>query len=256
MFGKEPMNSFPIAWNTRYVQRGTPWPDEPSECIDPGWYVIGHDAITPVDETDVMSSARIHVEHATDSDGNDITESLACQVVEAMTRGVNSTANPIEHPGETVQLTADVVAFHRDQDGVLRVLVVERGYEPYAGRHALPGGFVDPGEASVDAAVRELVEETSIGIRERIAAGKCTELVQVGAYDAPGRDPRGRVVSVVHTVVLLDQRPDPVAADDAAAAEWVRVDGLLADPDRLAFDHAEILTDAITVIRRVTPLGA
>lgn len=74
-------------------------------------------------------------------------------------------ASTATHPGETAQLTADVAVFHQDDDGVLHVLVVERGHEPYSGHRALPGGFLDPGEASADAAFRELVEETSIGLR-------------------------------------------------------------------------------------------
>lgn len=158
-------------------------------------------------------------------------------------------ASTATHPGETAQLTADVAVFHQDPDGVLHVLVVERGHEPYAGRRALPGGFLNPGEASADAARRELVEETSIGLRPLVENGQCTELVKVGTYDTPGRDPRGRVSTTAYAVAV-DHPMNPVAADDAAAAEWVRVDDLLAAPDALAFDHAEILTDAVEAIRQ------
>ncbi|MFC7344887.1 NUDIX domain-containing protein [Saccharopolyspora griseoalba] len=148
--------------------------------------------------------------------------------------------------GETAQLTADVAVFHQDTDGVLWVLVIERGYAPYAGHLALPGGFLEPGEASIEAAYRELTEETSIGLRPLVESGRCSRLVKIGVYDTPGRDPRGRVSTTAYAVVV-DEPMTPEAADDAAAASWKRVDDVLAGA--LAFDHAEILADAVEAIR-------
>jgi 8-oxo-dGTP diphosphatase len=131
-------------------------------------------------------------------------------------------------------VTADVAVFTQRQ-GQLYVLLIERGSQPYRGRWALPGGFVDPNEDLPDAAVRELAEETGI-----TAYG----LEQLGAYGAPNRDPRMRVVSVVYWTLVTDLE-DPVGGDDAADAFLVPVEEALSDPSRLAFDHHQILTDAV-----------
>lgn len=135
-----------------------------------------------------------------------------------------------------VYLTADVVALSMRAEGGLSVLMIRRGGAPYAGRWALPGGFVDEREDVERAARRELQEET--GARTR-----GIPLHQLGAYTAPRRDPRHRVVSVPFLAML----PDGVAArggDDAAHAEWLPVEEVRASR-RLAFDHAHIIDDAL-----------
>ena len=135
---------------------------------------------------------------------------------------------------EQVRLTADVVALATRGDGQLCVLLIRRARDPYAGRWALPGGHVNPGEDTAEAARRELAEETGL---------HAAELTQVGVYATPGRDPRGRYVSVAYTTLLQGHPPVPTAGDDAAAAQWCPVDGLHAGS--LAFDHHQILTDAL-----------
>lgn len=137
---------------------------------------------------------------------------------------------------EDISLTVDIVML-TIRDGDLCVLLIERAREPFAGRWALPGGFVDPGEDVEDAAARELAEETGV---ERFGG----YLEQLRTYAAPGRDPRGRVVSVTHLAFAPDL-PNPVAGDDAAAARWWNVGDLEADPSILAFDHAQILADGV-----------
>ena len=137
---------------------------------------------------------------------------------------------------EPVLLTADAVALTLHPEAGLSVLLVRRGSEPFEGRWALPGGFVEPGEELQAAAARELLEETGVGSRR-------LHLEQLGAYGAPRRDPRGRVVSVAF-FAGLPWTVDPVGGDDATEARWVPV-AEASRPRRLAFDHREILNDAL-----------
>ncbi|MFE2045334.1 NUDIX domain-containing protein [Streptomyces sp. NPDC059477] len=129
---------------------------------------------------------------------------------------------------ETIFYTADVVCVRGDD-----VLLIERGWPPHQGKLALPGGHVDEGETSREAAVRELLEETGVKV-------PVDDLVLVGVYDAPGRDPRGRYVSVAY---LARVPADTIAraGTDATAVRWAPLN----DPgDDLAFDHGLILRDA------------
>ena len=145
-----------------------------------------------------------------------------------------------EHPPFAVAVD---LAIFTIRDGSLAVLLVERGGQPFAGAWALPGGFVEPDEDAETAAWRELHEETGV---EQFAG----HLEQLRTYSAPDRDPRMRVVSVAH-VGFAPDLPEPEAGSDAATARWWVVDDLLDSDDRpaLAFDHAQILTDARERIR-------
>lgn len=143
---------------------------------------------------------------------------------------------------ESIRYTADVVVLHTGDDGELRVLLIQRRWDPYARRQALPGGHVNRGETARQAGARELAEETGIRVAEE-------DLVEIGVYDAPGRDPRGRYVSVAFLVVLeLDRAATPAAGDDATHAQWQVV---TLTPAELAFDHHVILADAVS--RAMTP---
>jgi 8-oxo-dGTP diphosphatase len=133
---------------------------------------------------------------------------------------------------EPFAVTVDLAVFTLRADA-LHVLLVERGQEPYAGRWALPGGFVQPEESAETAARRELAEETGLSDATGL------HLEQLRTYSEPDRDPRMRVVSVAFAALLPDP-PEPHGGSDAAEARWVPYDS--AGP--LAFDHDTILADA------------
>ena len=130
---------------------------------------------------------------------------------------------------ETPALTTDCVIF--DDQG--RVLLIRRGHDPFKGAYALPGGFVDIGETVEEACRREVREEVGIEV---------ADLTLVGVYSDPSRDPRGHTVSAAFTATAT-AGATPLAGDDAASAEWV------ADwrGVKLAFDHAQILEDAVAL---------
>lgn len=131
-----------------------------------------------------------------------------------------------DHPRPA--MTVDVVARHAG-----RLLLIQRGNEPFAGRWALPGGFVDEGETVEAAAVRELEEETGLRVEE-------ADLRLVGVFSAPGRDPRGWMISAAFAIDLPAE-PQAVAGDDAAEAGMHPQ----ADLPPLAFDHADIVARAL-----------
>lgn len=134
-------------------------------------------------------------------------------------------------------LAVDLVILTLRQ-GRLDVLLIERGEMPHLGALALPGGFLrDQAEGLAAAARRELSEETGLDV-------DTVHLEQVAVYGEPGRDPRGRVVSVAYLVVA-PRMPEPVAGTDAAAAAWRPVDLVLTGRLDLAFDHRQIVTDAV-----------
>ena len=134
--------------------------------------------------------------------------------------------------GVTVDL---VVLTIRDEQ--LSVLTVRRGVPPYRGRWALPGGFVHEDEGLLDAAERELAEETGL---DDVAV----HLEQLATYGDPRRDPRARVVTVAY-LALAAALPEPEAGTDAAEARWQPVVDVLDARRRLAFDHDAILRDGL-----------
>ena len=130
----------------------------------------------------------------------------------------------------TISVTVDVVLF-TIKDGTLCALLVKRKNRPFAGRWALPGGFVEADETLEAAARRELREETG---------ARGVYLEQLYTFGDPRRDPRGRVISVAY-FALLDWKAVAVrAASDAKEARWLPVDAM----PNLAFDHAAIVAYA------------
>jgi 8-oxo-dGTP diphosphatase len=132
-------------------------------------------------------------------------------------------------------VTVDLVIFTIADDD-LKVLLIRRGLEPFKGRWALPGGFVDINESLEHAAARELKEE--VGVTN-------VYLEQLFTFGEPKRDPRGRVISVAYFALVDAERQRIVAASDAASAEWHSVFA----PPKLAFDHKAILEYAVWRLR-------
>jgi 8-oxo-dGTP diphosphatase len=130
-------------------------------------------------------------------------------------------------------LSCDTVVF-AGPERARKVLLVRRVNEPFAGCWALPGGFVDEGERPVDAARRELAEETGLIWED--------EMVPVGAFGDPGRDPRGWNVSAAYVADVGLETPVVVGGDDAAEARWWFADEL---PANMAFDHPQIVAAAL-----------
>ena len=151
---------------------------------------------------------------------------------------------------EKLFVTVDV-ALLTIRQGELSVLLIERGNDPYRGQWALPGGFVDPDEGLEAAARRELREETGV---DHIPG----HLEQLGTWGDPGRDPRGRTVSVVY-VAMTPEIAGVEGADDAADARWWPVSVLEPGGDvPLAFDHDRIVAAAVERVRsklEYTPLA-
>lgn len=113
-------------------------------------------------------------------------------------------------------------------DGALNVLLIRRKHYPYEGMWALPGGFVDMKEDLEAAALRELAEETGVtGVA----------LKQFLAFGDPERDPRTRIIAVVHYALVLPERLAVRAGDDAADARWFPAYRL----QQTAFDHDRII---------------
>lgn len=140
-----------------------------------------------------------------------------------------------------IAVTVDAVVF-TEKNGREMVALVERGNDPFRGAFALPGGFVETDEDLADAAARELAEETGLEI-------PAANLHQLGAYGAPGRDPRMRTVSIAYWARMRDPG-EPVGGSDAAASSWIHVEDALRADFSLAFDHRHILTDAVKAAHR------
>ena len=132
-------------------------------------------------------------------------------------------------------VTADCVVITKEADP--KVLLIQRGGEPFKGCWAFPGGFMNMDETTEQCAIRELEEETRLQV---------SNVIQIGAYSKVDRDPRGRTISVAY-LAIVDSPLEVTGQDDAAKAEWWPLSAL----PHLAFDHEEIMRDAIAVFKKV-----
>ncbi|SHK68258.1 NUDIX domain-containing protein [Xylanibacter ruminicola] len=126
-------------------------------------------------------------------------------------------------------VTADCIVITKEAEP--KVLLIQRGDEPFKGGWAFPGGFMNMDETTEQCAIRELEEETGLRV---------TEVRQIGAYSKVDRDPRGRTITVAY-LAIIDEPTAVTGQDDAAKAEWF----LLSDLPNLAFDHYDIMQDAL-----------
>lgn len=122
-------------------------------------------------------------------------------------------------------VTADCIVITKEAEP--KVLLIQRGDEPYKGCWAFPGGFMEIDETTEQCAIRELEEETGL---------KVDEVHQIGAFSKVDRDPRGRTITVAY-LAFVDAPVEVKGQDDAANAEWFPLSALPA----LAFDHADIM---------------
>lgn len=128
-------------------------------------------------------------------------------------------------------VTADCVVMTKEANP--HVLLIERGFDPFKGRWAFPGGFMNMDETAEQCAIRELEEETGL---------KVSSIHQIGAYSKVDRDPRGRTITVAYLATI--EAPAKVRGqDDASKAEWFPIDAL----PPLAFDHDDIMKDALSL---------
>jgi len=147
-----------------------------------------------------------------------------------------------EYPRPAV--TVDCVLFGLDEED-LKVLLIQRDLEPFAGRWALPGGFVHIGESPEESARRELKDETGV---------KNVFLEQLYTFGHPDRDPREHIISIAYYALVNLNDHEILAATDAREAAWFEID----DIPNLAFDHDLILKTAYERLSgkvRYQPIG-
>ena len=134
-------------------------------------------------------------------------------------------------------VTADCIVITGEAEP--KVLLIQRGNQPFKGGWAFPGGFMNMDETTEQCAIRELEEETGL---------KVSKVNQIGAYSKVERDPRGRTVTVAYLAIV----DAPIAVngqDDASKAQWFPLSAL----PELAFDHADIMQDAIKLYTTLSP---
>lgn len=135
-------------------------------------------------------------------------------------------------------VTVDIILFSKDKNET-KVLLIQRKHDPFMNMWALPGGFVEMDETLEQSALRELEEET--GITD-------VKIDQFQTFGDPGRDPRGRTVSIIFHGNINHKTIFARAGDDAKNLDWVSINNL----PELAFDHGIILKKCIEGLLKTT----
>lgn len=135
-------------------------------------------------------------------------------------------------------VTADCVVMTNEP--LPKVLLIQRGADPFKDAWAFPGGFMNMDETTEECAIRELEEETGL---------KVATVHQIGAYSKVDRDPRGRTITVAY-LAIIDSPQEVQGLDDAAKAEWFPVTEL----PTLAFDHSDIIQDAMVKYAQIVEI--
>lgn len=130
-------------------------------------------------------------------------------------------------------VTADAVVITQNEPR--KVLLIERGGEPFKGCWAFPGGFMNMDETLEECVVRELKEETGLVV---------TEVKPIGSYSRVDRDPRGRTITIAYLILVEEELPVK-GQDDAKQAKWWPLNKL----PELAFDHSKILNDTLRTLK-------
>jgi len=150
---------------------------------------------------------------------------------------------PFTKEYKTPAVTVDIIAVAKHHYRADEVILIMRKNEPFRDAWALPGGYINYGKETLRrAAVREFKEETNITISE-------SELVLVGEYSNPKRDPRGHTITIAFAVTLNKKQVARMKAKDDASDI-----GLFGDKmpiPELAFDHAQILFDAKELLHEI-----
>ncbi len=137
-------------------------------------------------------------------------------------------------------VTVDAVVFAVTENNV-KLLLIKRKNDPFKGKWAIPGGFIGIDEELDDAVSRELFEETGLtGVK----------LEQLHTFGKPGRDPRGRQITVAYLGIITEGLDRIKAGDDAENAKWFDINDL---PSNMAFDHDEVTKFAVSRLK--TKLG-
>lgn len=129
------------------------------------------------------------------------------------------------------RVCTDCVVARKDE-----VLLIKRNTVPFKGMWCLAGGHVDIGETAEQAAIREVKEETGI-------TAKITDLV--GVYSGTKRDPRGTTVTICYLMKYV--KGGGKTDDEASEVKFFPIDKI---PKKLGFDHAEMISDALKVLRQ------
>lgn len=155
---------------------------------------------------------------------------------------------------ETGMSTVDVVIAVPNEGSMsngCKILLIKRGRPPFVGMWATPGGNIDEGERPIEAAIRELEEETGIVLKGMnfTSTNNSEYLTPIGVFDKPYRDPRNKNCISYAFAVALNEMPEAIPGDDATECEWIEFNKWGETNVELAFDHGDIIKTALNFLQ-------